>query len=130
MPFGKVTYWTDSEKKAFWRVIEKHGMDKAELVKAVPSRNMRQLFLYSQKQRELIRADPKHPKAHLLSKVSRGYFHHWSEEDFQALFEGLKAKVKAGYRTDHNGMRCAGKMEVYREWMKELSKKIKTKTQS
>ena len=39
----RVKTWTTNENRAFWRVIEKHGVNETELQKALPNRNIEKI---------------------------------------------------------------------------------------
>ena len=58
--------WTKDEKRDFWRVIEKHGVDEKELLKALPNRRIAGIRRKVRKLYKKIKARPEHERAHLL----------------------------------------------------------------
>ena len=73
--------WTTHEDRAFWRVIEKHGVNEKELQKAIPNRSPHSIRVKVRNWYERIKAFPKYERAHLLKKLWCPRKVVWKDED-------------------------------------------------
>ena len=75
-------HWTSDEDRAFWRVIEKHGLNFQELQKAIPNRGYGSISGKVRYWYKEIKANPKHERRHLLKTLWRPrMMFYWTDEE-------------------------------------------------